>query len=329
MSKTILIVGGAGYVGSHVNKLLCEKGYQTVVFDNLSRGSRKNVTNGEFFLGDIGNRHDLATVFEKTHFDAVMHFAALTDVGDSFKNPAQYYHNNVANTLNLLEYVVAHHIKTFVFSSSAAIFGLPLTETIGEDHPCNPINPYGRTKLIVEMVLEDFDKAYGLKSCCLRYFNACGNDPEGKIHSLFSIQKNLIPLIFQSLHKETALTLFGTDYPTPDGTCIRDYIHVSDLAEAHLLGLEKLLQDNKSSSYNLGNGHGYSVKEVLAATEKISGKRVKTINGVRRPGDPPILLANAQKAKLELGWTPNYADLENMISSAWKSFTQNNERIRV
>lgn len=316
--KLVLIAGGAGYVGSHVNKLLCEKGYQTVVFDNLRRGSKKNIIAGKFVQGDTGNLQDLKELFDKHHFDAIMHFAALTDVGESFTSPDSYYQENVVNSINLLNLAVKHKVKAFVFSSSAAIFGLPQTETIAENHPCLPISPYGKSKLMVESILSDYDSAYQVKSCCLRYFNASGNDPEGIIHSLFDQQKNLIPLIFQSLKNKTPLTIYGTDYPTKDGTCIRDYIHVADLAEAHLRGLEKVLAENKSCQYNLGNGKGYSVKEVIETVEKITGLKVNVINGPKRQGDPAMLVANWEKALHELGWMPKYPDLETMIGHAWK-----------
>ena len=317
--KSVLIVGGAGYIGSHVNKLLCQRGYHTVVFDNLSRGNRQAVTS-DFFYGDLDNRQDLANLFQTYQFDAIVHFAALTDVGESQSRPALYYKNNVTNTLNLLDAALANKVETIVFSSSAAIFGLPQTETFAEDHPTLPINPYGRSKLMVESILADYDNAYGLKSCCLRYFNACGTDPEGGIPSFCDKQKNLIPLIFQSLKTGNKLTIYGEDYPTSDGTCIRDYIHVTDLAEAHLLCLEKLWADRTSSNYNLGNGRGYSVKEVLAVVEKISNQKIKIVSGERRPGDPPTLLANADKARRELNWTPRYQNLETMISHSWKAY---------
>ncbi len=319
-SKSVLIIGGAGYIGSHVNKLLCQEGFHTVVFDNLSRGKRQAVKMEDFVYGDLANRSDIASVFHSFQFDAVIHFAASTDVGESHRNPSLYYENNVGNTLNLLNASIANQVKAFVFSSSAAIFGLPQTATIAENHPCLPISPYGRTKLMVETILADYDEAYGLKSCCLRYFNACGNDPEGIIPSFCDIQKNLIPLIFKSLKTGQTFTIYGDDYPTHDGTCIRDYIHVADLAMAHLQGLKKILSDNHSSLYNLGNSNGYSVKEVLAAVEKVTGLKVKTAIGPRRPGDPPTLLANAEKAKRELSWIPKYPDLESMIWDSWKAY---------
>lgn len=317
-NKTILVVGGAGYIGSHVNKRLHQHGYDTVVFDNLSRGNVKNVIYGTFVEGDLANIDDLKKVFGMHVFDGFMHFAAFTDVGESVKNPSIYYQNNVTNTLNLLNVAIDHGVKTFVFSSSAAIFGMPQSSCISEEHPCNPINPYGRTKLIVENILHDFDAAYGLKSCCLRYFNAAGADPEGELKWYERKENNLIPLLLKSLKDPTQkVTLFGTDYPTHDGSCIRDYIHVFDLAEAHISGLEQLFANQTSSAYNLGNGRGFSVYEVIKAVENICGHTLPIIEGPRRPGDPPILVADAGKASKELLWKPCYPEIEIMVVHAY------------
>lgn len=315
--STILVVGGAGYIGSHVNKMLEDDGYQTVVLDNLSLGSRQAVTCGTFVQGDIGNRQDLDNIFTRFSIDAVMHFAALTDVGESMANPAKYYLNNVVNTLNLLEAMRHHGVNTFIFSSSAAIYGNPQRDLIDETHPCHPINPYGQTKLIIENILADYDRAYGFKFSCLRYFNAAGGDPSGEIKNFKSKESNLIPLTLRSLlNPKGSITIFGTDYPTPDGTCIRDYIHVMDLGAAHILAMEKLLKDGISSTFNLGNGKGYSVREVIRSVEKVTGKKVNAIEGARRPGDPAVLLADSQKARRELGWVPQYSSLDTMIAHA-------------
>jgi len=318
--KTILVVGGAGYIGSQVNKLLNQRGYHTVVFDNLSRGNKNAVIAGDFALGDMANLADLENVFHSYKIHAVMHFAAFTDVGESFIHPSRYYQNNVVNTLNLLNTMLQHHVKYFIFSSSAAIFGLPQEKSINEEHPTLPINPYGHTKLMVETILKDFDHAYGLKSCCLRYFNAAGGDPEGAIKSFKRKETNLIPLVLRSLQDPNGkITIYGIDYPTIDGTCIRDYIHVYDLSEAHITGMEKLLAGTPSSFYNLGNGNGYSVREVIQAAEKVTGLPVNVVEGDRRPGDPSVLVANAQKAHKELNWKPKYPDLEKMIQHAWQA----------
>lgn len=318
-SKTLLVIGGAGYVGSYVNKRLQQEGYDTVVFDNLSRGHRSNVVCGSFVQGDLADLATLESLFRQHTFSGILHFAAYTDVGESVNNPYIYYQNNVVNTLNLLQLAVNYGVKTFVFSSSAAIFGVPLKDLIDEDHPCAPINPYGRTKWFIEMLLQDFDHAYGLKSCCLRYFNAAGADPEGEIKWHPRKETNLIPLLLRSLKEpKQKVTLFGSDYPTRDGTCIRDYIHLHDLAEAHIKGLEQLFETSTSSAYNLGNGRGFSVKEVVDAVERVTGLPLHIVHGARRPGDTPVLVADSKKAELELGWKPLYPDLETMIAHAYK-----------
>jgi UDP-glucose 4-epimerase len=317
--KTLLIIGGAGYIGSYVNKRLNQIGYETVVFDNLSRGHRSNVSCGSFIQGDLADPSTLESLFQQNSFAGILHFAAYTDVGESVTNPYMYYQNNVVNTLTLLHLAVKYGIKSFVFSSSAAIFGLPVKDLIDENHPCAPINPYGRTKWFIEMILQDFDRAYGLKSCCLRYFNAAGADPEGEIKWHPRKESNLIPLLLRSLQEpRQKVTLYGSDYPTHDGTCIRDYIHLYDLAEAHIKGLEELFTSSTSSAYNLGNGHGFSVKEVIDAVEKVTGLPLQIVNGPRRAGDPPVLVANAMKAEQELGWKPRFPDLETMIAHAYK-----------
>lgn len=321
--KTILIVGGAGYIGSHVNKRLHLAGFKTIVLDNLTRGNRDSVIQGQFVLGDTGSLKDLNHIFSTSKIDAVMHFAAHTAVGESVKNPAKYYHNNLINTLLLLETMVRHQVKIFIFSSTAAIFGLPqYNSPIKEDHPCIPINPYGQSKLMVEKILSDFDLAYNMKFCSLRYFNAAGGDPDGQIKHPKREENNIIPLIINNLLKEDAsVTVFGNDYNTPDGTCIRDYIHVYDLALAHLSALEKLLNGSPSKSYNLGNGQGFSVMEVIHTIEKVTGHQINIQIGRRRQGDPPILLADSQKAKNELSWKPKFSDLESMIMHAWQAMS--------
>ncbi len=320
--KTILITGGAGFIGSYVNALLHRSGYDTVVFDNLSQGCRSSVQEGIFVKGDIGHPEELKDVFTRFHIDAVMHFAALINVGESCANPDLYYKNNVANTLTLLESMLRHSVKTLIFSSSAAIFGLPQTAFIKENHPVQPINPYGETKLMVERILRDFDKAYNFKFAALRYFNAAGGDPEGKIKHSKNHPSNLIPIVLSQIQRDGAVTIFGTDYPTPDGTCIRDYIHIHDLGTAHVKALERLLAGGESDYYNLGNGKGFSVREVIAAAKKVTGRPLQVIEGARRLGDPPFLLSDAEKARRDLGWTIRYPDLESMIKHAWGSLNQ-------
>lgn len=318
----ILVTGGAGFIGSHLVRKLQRKGYSPLVIDNLSRGKCETLSSlpSSFLIKEnIGNRTVLQTLFKEYHVLAVIHFAAFIDVGESVKNPALYYQNNVVETLQLLSCMVEHDVKTFIFSSSAAVYGRPLSASLTEDHPCHPINPYGETKLSIEKMLKDFDQAYGLKSCALRYFNAAGGDPERIIPFCQPRPTNLIPLVFKSLHTDSPFTIHGIDYATKDGTCVRDYIHIDDLANAHILAMEQLLQSKSSTVYNLGNGKGHSIKEVIRSIEKITQKKVKTIEGGPRAGDPPILIANSTKAQKELDWTPVYTDLDRMISDAWQA----------
>lgn len=318
--KRVLIVGGAGFIGSHVNKYLHQMGYETVVFDNLSRGSKKAVVVGSFVQGDMGSPTDLDSLFLQYKFDAVMHFAAFTNVGESVTNPALYYQNNVVNTLTLLNKMCEVGVKTFIFSSSAAVYGTPNKALVQEEDSTNPINPYGRTKLMIEWILQDYARAYGLRFAALRYFNAAGGDPEGEIKQFSSSQDNLIPLVIKSLINKTSLSIYGSDYATPDGTGVRDYIHVMDLASAHLFAMEALLRGEPNLILNLGVGRGFSVLEVISAVEKVTGLKVKTVHAPRRIGDPAMLLADARGAKERLQWTVRYADLETIIAHAWKSY---------
>ena len=316
--QNILIVGGAGYIGSHINKMLHKAGYRTVILDNLSNGNKKTVKYGEFIEGDLGDKQLLDRIFKEYPIKAVMHFAAFIDVGESISHPIKYYQNNVTNTLSLLETMIKNACMTFIFSSTAAIFGHPHSLPMTEEHPCHPINPYGETKWMIEKILRSCDTAYGLKSCCLRYFNAAGGDPEGEINNYQKQSTNLIPLLLKNLKSGTgALTVFGSDYPTKDGTCIRDYIHIDDLGTAHIKGLEQLLSGKPSSYYNLGNGNGYTVREVIHAAEKVTGKRAHINEGPRRQGDPPQLIADSKKAYKDLNWKPQYPALETMIQHAW------------
>lgn len=325
-AKKILVVGGAGFIGSHVNKMLNEAGYQTVVFDNLSSGDARSVVRGTFIKGDMANEQDLTALFEQHRFDAVMHFAALTDVGESVIHPGVYYENNVALTLTLLKFLVKYGVKAFIFSSSAAVYGIPADPALRETSVCQPINPYGRTKLMVELILQDFERAYGLQYCALRYFNAAGGDPTGEIKNYKNRENNLIPLALKSLQDPNGkITVFGTDYPTSDGTCIRDYIHVLDLGSAHILAMETLLDGGPSDTYNLGNGNGFSVKEVLDSIERVTGRRLNIVLGDRRPGDPAVLIANSEKAQKSLMWFPKYMALDEMIEDAWKAITKEKE----
>lgn len=317
--KWVLVVGGAGFIGSHVNELLYRHGYQTVVLDNLSKGNREAIHHGIFIEGDIADADLLSKIFETYPIDAVMHFAAFLEVGESVVEPLKYYINNVANTLNLLETMRRHEVNIFIFSSSAAIFGNPQERYVTESHPCHPINPYGQTKLMMETILHDLGRASNLRYCCLRYFNVAGGDPAGLIKNYKTKDANLIPIVLRNIKQEALVNIFGTDYPTPDGTCIRDYIHVQDLGAAHIAAMERLLSGAPSTSYNLGNGQGFSVREVIAAAEAVTGKTVRVVEGARRPGDPAVLVASSKKAKEELGWEPRYTSLEEIIEHAWNA----------
>lgn len=314
----ILVVGGAGFIGSHINEMLYRQGYQTIILDNLSKGYRESVQHGIFIEGDVADSTLLDKIFTEYQIDAVMHFAAFKNIGESVKEPLKYYKNNVGNTLNLLSAMLRYQVKIFVFSSSAAVYGIPQEKYVTEDHPCIPVNPYGQSKLMVENILHDLDFNHQIRFCSLRYFNAAGGDPEGKIKNFSRQDSNLIPILLASLKKpDQAVTIFGTDYPTPDGTCIRDYIHIYDLGSAHIAALEKLLNGAPSSCYNLGNGEGFSVRQVIAAVEKVTGLRVNIHAGDRRLGDPPILVANTTKAQRELNWHSCYSSLEMIIEHAW------------
>ena len=318
---TILVTGGAGYIGSHAVKALQQVGYKIVILDNLVYGHRDiaEILGVELIIGDTNDRALLDQLFSDRQITAVMHFAAYAYVGESVTQPDKYYRNNVVGTLSLLEAMVTANIKNFVFSSTCATYGVPQQIPITEDHPQAPINPYGATKLMVERILQDFDVAYGLKSVIFRYFNAAGADPEGAIGEDHHPETHLIPLILQTaLGKREAITVYGTDYPTDDGTCIRDYIHVNDLADAHVLGLQYLLEGNQSEIFNLGNGNGFSVKEVIDAAKRITGKPINVIFGDRRAGDPPALVGSAAKAQSILHWQPKYADINLILQHAWQ-----------
>jgi len=319
----VLVVGGAGYIGSHMVKMLVRSGHEVVVLDNLSTGFRNLVQYGCLVVGDLADVHLLENLFQQEKFDGVMHFAANSLVGESMTHPAKYYRNNVANTLNLLDVMVRHNVKHFIFSSTAATFGEPSYVPIDEKHPQRPINPYGTSKLMVEQILQDYAVAYGLNSVCLRYFNACGADPEGEMGECHDPETHLIPLILQvASGRRESITVFGRDYDTEDGTCIRDYIHIQDLCSAHALALELIMSETKSGAlaYNLGNGQGFSVQQVIDVVQKViaeDGCSLVVENGQRRAGDPAILVADATQARQVLNWQPKYADLEVIIRHAW------------
>ncbi|MEA5597293.1 UDP-glucose 4-epimerase GalE [Rivularia sp. UHCC 0363] len=318
---TILVTGGAGYIGSHTVLALKQAGYEVLILDNLVYGHRdlvEQVLKVELIEGDTINRDLLDKLFATRDIAAVMHFSAYAYVGESVTDPAKYYRNNVIGTITLLEAMLAASVKKFVFSSTCATYGVPETVPIPEDHPQNPINPYGATKLMVERILADFNEAYDFRSVRFRYFNAAGADPSGNLGEDHNPETHLIPLVLQTaLGKRESISIFGTDYPTNDGTCVRDYIHVSDLADAHVLGLEYLLKGGDSDFFNLGNGNGFSVKEVIEAARTITGKDIKAVECDRRPGDPPALIGSAQKARQILGWQPQYTNLKDIMTHAW------------
>jgi len=317
----ILVTGGAGYIGSHAVLALQQSGYDVVILDNLVYGHRdfaERVLQAELIVGDTGDRDLLDRVFAQHEISAVMHFAAYAYVGESVTAPAKYYRNNVVGTLTLLEAMLAAGVKQFVFSSTCATYGIPHQIPITEDHPQNPINPYGMTKLIVEKILQDFEVAHGFRSVVFRYFNAAGADPEARLGEDHNPETHLIPLILlTALGKRESVSIFGLDYDTADGTCLRDYIHVTDLAEAHVLGLKYLLQGKPSDVFNLGNGNGFSVKQAIDAAKLVTGRNIKVIESDRRPGDPPVLVGSSAKACQILGWEPKYADIKVIMQHAW------------
>ncbi len=314
----VLVVGGAGYIGSHMVQLLLERGHAPVVFDNLSSGYREAVLGGAIIEGDLADTAALERLFLAHRFDGVMHFASYIQVGESMRDPAKYYRNNVANTLNLLEAMHRHGAGNFIFSSTAAIFGEPDYVPIDERHPRRPINPYGFSKFAIEQVLADYDRAYGMRSVCLRYFNAAGADPGCRIGERHEPETHLIPLVLQAASgRRASIQVFGQDYDTPDGTCIRDYIHIVDLCEAHLLALDRLCAGAQSAAYNLGNGSGFSVKEVIDTAERVTGTGIARVFGERRAGDPARLVAEAKLARAELGWRPTFDSLETIVRHAW------------
>ena len=314
----ILVVGGAGYIGSHMVQCLHHRGEEVLVLDNLEKGHREAVAGHRLICADLRRRADLDRVFTQYPIECVMHFAAYASVGDSVQNPATYYENNVVGCHVLLEAMRAHRIDKLIFSSSAAVYGEPVTIPIPEDHQKIPTNPYGETKWVMERMLQWYDGAYGLRSISLRYFNAAGADPAGRLGEDHAPEEHLIPVaLLAILGRRDKLRIFGTDWETPDGTCIRDFVHVCDLADAHFLALQALRQGAGTTAYNLGNGQGFSVKEVIQAVEKVTGRQVPMESAPRRAGDPARLVAGAGRIKTELGWTPRYSALATIIEHAW------------
>jgi len=313
----LLVIGGAGYIGSHMVKFLHNEGCQVTTLDNFSSGHRKSVLYGNVIEGDFGDYYILNQIF-KNKFDAVFHFASSIQVGESVINPEKYYQNNLVNTIKLLNSMKEHGILKFIFSSTAAIFGNPISIPIDESHPKNPISPYGRSKLMVEQILSDYDRAYGLNYISLRYFNASGADPEGELGECHSPETHLIPLVLQAASgRINSINLFGNDYNTKDGTCVRDYIHVGDLCRAHWLALKSLMSGHESQSFNLGNGVGFSVKDIIEAAKLVTMLDIPVVSHPRRPGDPDILVADSTLAQSQLGWVPQYSDIAVIIDHAW------------
>ncbi|MGD8534430.1 MAG: UDP-glucose 4-epimerase GalE [Candidatus Aminicenantes bacterium] len=314
----VLVAGGAGYIGSHTVKELLREGYDVVVFDNFSTGKKELLVGGELVEGDLMDKDSIKEALRSKGIGAVLHFASLIQVGESYTNPLKYYTHNLTSSLNLLDAVLEAKVKAFIFSSSAAVYGIPLQIPIPENHPLNPVNPYGQTKVFVEKILEDYERAYGLRFISLRYFNAAGADPECLLGEMHEPETHLIPnILLFLLGEKKSLELYGTDFPTEDGTAIRDYIHVTDLAKAHVLALQRLLESSRSEFINLGANKGYSVLEVIQKTEKVTGHKVSYKERPRRKGDVPVLLASREKAEKILGWKLSHSDIQTIIETAW------------
>ena len=326
----ILVAGGAGYIGSHTAKELIKEGFEVVVFDNFSTGKKELLVGGELFEGDLMHKESIKKALGLKNIEAVLHFASLIQVGESYADPRKYYTHNLITSLNLLDVMLEAGVKYFVFSSSAAVYGEPLQNPIPESHPLNPFNPYGQTKFFVEKVIQDYERAYGLKFISLRYFNAAGADPEGHLGELHDPETHLIPnILLFLLGKKKKFEIFGKDFPTKDGTAVRDYIHVTDLAKAHVLALKKLLTSSQSEFINLGANKGYSVLEIIKKTEEITGEKVRYREGPRRKGDVPVLLASKEKAEHILGWKLYNSKIETIIETAWNWHKKYTESIRL
>jgi UDP-glucose-4-epimerase GalE len=315
--RTVLVTGGAGYIGSHAAKALARAGYRVVVYDNLSAGHRAAARYGDLVEGEIADVAAVRAAIRRHGVSAVMHFAAFLDVGESVREPMRYYRNNVDGALGVLEAMIAESVRHFVFSSTCATYGEPIETPIAETHPQKPINAYGETKLAIERALPHLERAHDLRWTALRYFNAAGADPDGEIGEDHSPEIHLIPRAIEAAIGGPGLKVFGDDYPTPDGTCLRDYIHVADLASAHVRALEVQMETGTSGAYNLGTGHPHSVKEVIDAVERVTGRTVPWTLAPRRPGDPAILYAAPQKAQRELHWTPQYPGIDDIVGTAW------------
>ena len=337
MAITILVTGGAGYIGSHMVKLLLRHGHQVTVYDNLSTGHRDAVKGADFIEGDLRREGNAARAFKGRRIEAVMHFAASCYVGESVQDPAKYYANNVIGTLNLLEAMRAAKVQHLVFSSTCSTYGDSVSLPMNEDHPQKPVNPYGMSKLTVERAMADYGRAYGLGTVALRYFNAAGCDPEGELGERHDPETHLIPLVLREALRvraggkpeDTRLQVFGDDFDTPDGTCIRDYVHIADLCAAHLLAMERLMSGKISGfkAFNLGTGNGYSVKEVIETCRRVTGQDIRYRIAGRRAGDPARLVASAERARAELGWSPKFNELSDIVETAWRWFSRQPARV--
>ena len=314
----ILVTGGAGYIGSHTAKVLLQRGYDVTVVDDLSRGHRHNVAPERLRVMSTADTDGLTRLMTEKPVTAVVHFAAHSMVGESMAKPELYFENNVSGSLSLFTAMTRAGVRHLVFSSSAAVYGMPASSPITEDFPLDPINPYGESKLMVEKMLRWFDSIHSLRSICLRYFNAAGADPDAELGEEHDPETHLIPLVLRAVKTGKPVTVFGDDYPTPDGSCIRDYIHVMDLAEAHIVALESLIAGGTSDRFNVGTGEGHSVLEVIRAAEQVTGEKVPHAIGPRREGDPPALVADPGKLQRTLGWKPRYAKLSDIVATAWQ-----------
>jgi UDP-glucose-4-epimerase GalE len=315
--RKILVTGGAGYIGSHTVELLLEQGYDVAVADNLSKGYRHNVPKGRLFEINIADTKALTELMRQTRTQAVIHFAAFIAVGESMREPETYFANNVCASLSLLTAMLQAGVKHVVFSSTAAVYGNPHASPILETFPIQPVNPYGESKVMVETMLRWFGEIHHLTSVCLRYFNASGCDPQGRLGEEHEPETHLIPLLLRAVRTGKPVTVFGDDYDTPDGTCMRDYIHVLDLAQAHILALEYLMEGGAPEQFNVGTGSGHTVMEMIRAVEQVTGQKVPYVIGPRREGDPPALVANSDKLRAKLGWSPKYTDLRTIVEHAW------------
>lgn len=327
MNKTVLITGGAGYIGSHISWLLAQHGYKIIVIDNLCYQQQYYAPWATFIKDDFADAHTLSEIFSQHAIDAVIHCAAFIEVNASVKDPRIYYENNLSKTGKLLELMLQHNVKKFIFSSSCAAYGAPITNSIAEDHPCNPISPYGNTKFMVERILADFDRAYDLKYINMRYFNVAGAEPDYDLGEQHVPETHLIPLLLHAMHHQKPFTIFGDDYDTPDGSCLRDFVHVTDIARAHLFALHYLDTHQPSETFNIGSGQGVSIKQLIKTAEQLFNTKIQVVTSNRRQGDPARLIANITKAEHMLQWKPQQSHIEHILKSAYAFMMKHQEMI--